>query len=148
MQDQIIERKDLEELFRLKYGTLGTTGWGPHMQYRFRYFTPDDYYEIIVAKFVDANTEWLDVGCGRNLFPDNESLAYLLADRCQLMVGVDPDDTLEENPYVHERVKSTLQDYYPDRTFNLITLRMVAEHITVPQTAVRALARLTRPGGE
>src|SRR5262249_44789725 len=33
-----------------------------------------------------------------------------------------------------------------DRTFDLVTLRMVAEHIVDPDRAVGTLARLTKPG--
>jgi SAM-dependent methyltransferase len=101
----------------------------------------------MVEKLVDANTEWLDVGCGRHLFRNNKPLAHLLSTRCRLLVGVEPDDTLDENPYVHERAKTTLQDYRTNHTFDLITLRMVAEHIIEPQTTAQALANLTRPGG-
>ena len=96
---------------------------------------------------VDVQTDWLDVGCGRSIFPANAKLARILADRCRLLVGVDPDDTLDENPYVHERVKQTIGQYRSDRRFQLVTLRMVAEHITDPVRVVSNLARLTESGG-
>src|SRR5262249_5616582 len=78
----------------------------------------------------------------------NRPLARLLADRCGLLVGVDPDITLEENQFVHERVRSTIDLFHTNRTFDLVTLRMVVEHITEPAATVKALARLTRPGGK
>jgi SAM-dependent methyltransferase len=144
---KFIEPYELYELFCAKYGDLSASGWRPRMRYRFRYFTPDDYYEAIVARSVTPHTQWLDVGCGRELFPGNQPLARRLAGRCSLLVGLDPDNTLHANPYVHQRIKCTLQEYRPQRTFDLITLRMVAEHITAPQIAMAALGRLTRPGG-
>src|SRR2546430_8828263 len=85
-----VTKTDLQEVFRIKYGELSTTGWAPRMRFRFNYFSPDDYYETIVAKLVYEGCLWLDVGCGRNIFPSNRSLARLLADRCGLLVGVDP----------------------------------------------------------
>jgi 2-polyprenyl-3-methyl-5-hydroxy-6-metoxy-1,4-benzoquinol methylase len=63
-------------------------------------------------------------------------------------VGVDPDGNLEENPYVHERVKSTIDRFQSDRLFDLVTMRMVAEHVTDPDATVASLACLMRSGGK
>jgi 2-polyprenyl-3-methyl-5-hydroxy-6-metoxy-1,4-benzoquinol methylase len=143
-----ITETDLQEVFRLKYGNTQTNGWGPRMRLYFNYFTPDDYYEVMVAKLVTNGSSWLDVGCGRNIFPDNHSLARLLTDRCRLVVGVDPDGTIEENPFVHQRFKSTIEEFYSNEEFDLITLRMVAEHVANPESVVASLFRLTKPGGK
>jgi SAM-dependent methyltransferase len=138
---------ELAQQFQQRYGAVETVGWRPRMDWRVGYFSPDEYYEATVAKLVAADTDWLDVGCGRDLFPTNTPLAEELSKRCRLLVGLDPDSTLDENPYVHEKVRGTPDTYHPDRTFSLITLRMVAEHIPDPQACVRRLAALTRPGG-
>lgn len=138
---------DLEELFRGKYGDLAGVGWAPRLRHRFRYFTPDEHYEAVVAKMVRPGSRWLDVGCGRNIFPSNPALARRLAARCALVVGVDPDATLEENEVVHRRVRTGIEGFRSDEVFDVVTLRMVAEHITDPHAAVASLARLTRPGG-
>jgi 2-polyprenyl-3-methyl-5-hydroxy-6-metoxy-1,4-benzoquinol methylase len=141
-------KSELEEVFRLQHGDPATCGWGPRMRLRFGYFTPDVFYEAFVAKCINDNVAWLDVGCGRNLFPSNQRLAQILAERCGLLVGLDPDDTIDENQFVHRRVKSQITDYCSDQTFDVVTLRMVAEHLTDPGAAVSSLARLTRPGGK
>lgn len=140
-------KAELEQLFRLKYGDPEKTGWCPALFYRFGHFTPDEYYEALVAKLVQEGQPWLDVGGGRDLFPHNRPLASLLAKRSGCVVGIDPDDTLDENPFVHHKIKAPIEDYRDSRTFPLVTLRMVAEHITQPQRAAEALARLTAPGG-
>jgi hypothetical protein len=142
-----MQSDELQKLFRIKYGEVSETGWRPRLRHYFHYFTPDDCYEAVVAQAVNTHTRWLDVGCGRELFPNNKPLARLLADRCRLLVGLDPDETVHDNPYIHAQVKSTLQEYHTRQMFDLITLRMVAEHITEPHTAIPALTRLTRPGG-
>lgn len=131
----------------LKFSSFGTLGWDPALRRRFDYFTPNEVYEGLVLSLVDETTAWLDVGCGHNLFPGNEPLARALAARCRLLVGIDPDETIERNSFVHQRVRSTLEAYQPAEPFDLVTLRMVAEHITEPEAAAAALARLTRPGG-
>ena len=81
------------------------------MRHKFAYFTPDDLYEAMVEKHVTPDTHWLDVGCGRFVFPGNPALAGTLSKRCSRLVGVDPDDTLDENRYVHERVKYSIFNY-------------------------------------
>lgn len=138
----------LRKLFRLKYGDEISTGWGPAMRLRAKYFNPDDHYEAMVDGLVTPETSWLDVGCGRRVFPSNRALARQLSERCRLLVGLDPDITIEENPFVHERVRSSLEAYAPgDRRFDLVTARMVAEHVEAPAAFAAALARCLRPGG-
>lgn len=141
------DRAALEDVFRLKYGDLATTGWAPRMRHRFGYFTPDDVYEAMVARLVTPGATWLDVGCGRDIFPSNRPLARRLADRCGLLVGVDPAPTLAENTYLHERVHCTIDEFESEREFDLVTMRMVAEHVAEPERVVRSLARCTRPDG-
>jgi hypothetical protein len=96
-----------------------------------------------MANIVTEKTTWLDVGCGRNIFPSNHNLSKLLADRAELLVGVDPDETLNDNPYVHEKVLGTMEDFQDSRKFNLITLRMVAEHVARPEQLMESLVNVT-----
>jgi SAM-dependent methyltransferase len=111
------------------------------------YFTPDDHYEALLNRLVTPETRWLEVGCGRDIFPQNYRLARELSQRCRLLVGVDPDDTLEENVFLHHKEKVAIEDFAPAERFDLVSLRMVAEHIADPALAVASLARLTAPGG-
>jgi SAM-dependent methyltransferase len=140
---------ELREVVRLKHDhdDISRYGWATRMRLRFEYFTPDELYEATVARLVTPGCAWIDVGCGRRVFPNNPVLAKALAERCALLVGVDPDATIEENPLVHEKARCLIDDYQADRAFDLITLRMVAEHIADPDKAVASLARLTAPGG-
>lgn len=138
--------EDLERLFRLKYGSPDSTGWGPRLRLRAGYFNPDDRYEALIEKLVGPDCRWLDVGCGRSLFPSNEKLAKVLAQRCFLLVGVDPDATLLENPFVHKKISQRLDDFRSDTIFDLVTMRMVAEHVENPASVACALARCTKAG--
>jgi SAM-dependent methyltransferase len=135
------------EVFRIKTGSFARLGWSPRLRQRFGYFAPDEWYEAALLRLIDNHTEWLDVGCGRGLFPSNPNLARLLSSRCRLLVGVDPDDNIDEHPLLHERYKSTIEQFACERQFDLITLRMVAEHVVDPHATVTALGRLTRTGG-
>jgi SAM-dependent methyltransferase len=140
-------KADLQAVFDLKHGDLAAVGWSPRLRRRFGYFSPDDVYEALVDRLVTPGCTWMDVGCGRDLFPGNRRLAERLAARCGLLVGVDPAPTLAENPFVHERVSGALDELDDPRHFDLVTLRMVAEHVERPAQLAAALARCTRPGG-
>lgn len=137
----------LRELIALKYGARETWGWGPVLRERFGHYNPDDRYEALVASLVTPETRWLEIGCGRNLFPSNPRLARLLADRCRLLVGIDPDPTVLENPFIHRQVQGMLEDYREPGEFDLITLRMVAEHVADPPGLLRQIAGRLAPGG-
>jgi 2-polyprenyl-3-methyl-5-hydroxy-6-metoxy-1,4-benzoquinol methylase len=115
------------------------------MHRAFAYFNPDDHYETLVTQLVESNTRWLDVGCGRTLFPSNKRLARVLAARCRELVGVDPAKTLAENPYVHRQIAAPIEAIGDAGPFDLVTLRMVAEHLERPDQVLASLARVTRP---
>jgi SAM-dependent methyltransferase len=148
LTDGEISWKELDAAFRAKYGDPETVGWAPRRRHRHRYATPDDIYETVVARLLRDGDAWADVGCGREVFPSNPTLASALASRSRLLVGIDPDETILENSIVHEQARSTIEDYRNDHPFDLITMRMVAEHINDPAAAVASLARLTAAGSK
>lgn len=137
----------LRQMFARRYGRGPNLGWGPRRRRQCGYFTPDDYYEALVAGLVVPGMQWLDVGCGRELFPNNLGLAEVLSKRCRRLVGVDPDPTLWENAWVHEKHACGIDAFDGAGNFDLVTLRMVAEHIDDPDACVRSIARALRPGG-
>jgi 2-polyprenyl-3-methyl-5-hydroxy-6-metoxy-1,4-benzoquinol methylase len=140
-------RAELETVFRQKHGDPTKTGWGPRTRFSFSYFTPDEYYEAVVSKLVASGCSWVDVGGGRDVFPDNPALATELAARYRRLAAVDPSDTVEENQFAHQRVRARIEDFTSSEPFDLATLRMVAEHIDVPEQSVASLARLVKPKG-
>lgn len=142
----MVNPEQLHGLFHRKY-TGEKVGWGPVQRLKFGYFNPDDIYEATLDTLVHPETEWLDVGCGRDIFPSNFPVAQNLSARCKVLVGLDPSDNIDENPLLHERFKGTLEAFQTDRRFDLITLRMVAEHIADPAGTAAALARLSKTGG-
>ena len=146
----LYSKQDLLAVFNHKYRRHGPDqklGWGPQLRLDFGYFTPDDIYETAVAALVTEDTEWLDVGCGRAVFPHNFTTAKLLAEKCRLLVGLDPSDNIKENQIIHRHFQGLIEDFDWDQQFDLVTLRMVAEHITNPEVAVAALGRICKSGG-
>jgi SAM-dependent methyltransferase len=130
-----------------KIGDLSKGGWGPKQRLGFGHLTPADWYESLLDAIVTPETVWLDVGCGRHLSPGNPATARRLADRCRKLVGIDPSDNIDDNPFVDERLKMPIEDHPPGPAYDLITLRMVAEHVEAPEKVAKQLASLLLPGG-
>jgi 2-polyprenyl-3-methyl-5-hydroxy-6-metoxy-1,4-benzoquinol methylase len=137
----------LTRIFNLKYRKEAELGWGPRTRWRMSYFTPDDFYEAMVDCLVHQGADWIDIGCGRDIFPQNANLARELAQRCARLVGVDPDPNVHDNPFVKERHQGLIESFETSHNFSVITLRMVAEHIANPHAAVAKLSSLCRSGG-
>jgi 2-polyprenyl-3-methyl-5-hydroxy-6-metoxy-1,4-benzoquinol methylase len=135
---------DCHKLATEKYGNPPS----PYIAARLRagYFSPEDHYEALLNRFVTREVKWLDVGCGRAPFPNNIPLSSELAGRCRKIVGLDPDSAICENSFVHERCQVVFEEYSPTQAFDLVTARMVIEHVQRPAEFVRALMRATRPG--
>lgn len=151
-----VSREQLLDLFWSRYGPEGglerdpsRLGWGPRSRLANSYHTPDEHYEALLDALITGKTRWLDVGCGRDLMPGNPGLARLLADRCRELTGIDPAPTLDENPFVHQRVAGTLDTWRPadEVVFDLLTLRMVAEHVADPPALCAQVAARLAPGG-
>lgn len=141
------DEASLRQMFHRRYGSQRSLGWGPLLRQRCNYYTPDDVYEALVAGIVVKGLSWLDVGCGRELFPNNLGLAEILSKRCGRLTGVDPDPTLHENPWVHEKISGGIHQFDGEADFDLVTMRMVAEHIADPMACTKSIARALRPGG-
>jgi len=110
------------------------------------YFSPEEYYETLVDRLITSSTRWLDVGCGKAPFPNNFELSRQLSERCAKLVGVDPDEQSIHNDYVHECHQTTLEGLPIEETFDVITARMVVEHVRYPDSFASALARSTHGG--
>lgn len=146
-QSQQLTRDDLMAIYRVKYYRFGEPGWGPRQRLASGYFAADDHYEALVAKLITPGCDWCDVGCGRDIFPQHPDLARELSARAGFLYGIDPDDNVLENPFVKERFHGIVEDCDTTRVFDVLTMRMVAEHIVDPDRALGRVARLLKPGG-
>lgn len=138
---------ELARGFKAKYYRAGTPGWSPLLRESYGYFTPDDYYETLVSQLVPPGSTWADIGCGRDIFPQNPVLAEQIAARCSFVYGIDPDDNVRENKMVHAYFQGLVEDCDTTHQFDVVTLRMVAEHIVNPGPAMASVKKLLRPGG-
>lgn len=122
-------------------------GPAPIRRRNFGFYTPSEKYEAILNRLLKPESNWLDLGGGRYLFPENPALAIELSKRCSRVVGIDPSPNIEENQYINERFQGFLDDFKGQRNFDVISLRMVAEHIQEPQSIVSQISKSIKVGG-
>jgi SAM-dependent methyltransferase len=75
------------------------------------------------------------------------TLSIELANRASRLVALDPSENVLQNPYADAKIMATVEDAHLDEKFDLATLRMVAEHLPDPRSAIESLTRLVSPGG-
>ena len=138
--------EELRRIFDGKYSGQQDLGWGPRTRIRFGHFSPDEHYETLIGSLVAPGCSWIDIGCGRDIFPSNPGLALELSKRARHVFGVDSDQNIDENPFLTESYRGTLETCQTDRKFDLVTMRMVAEHIENQAAVAQRTFRLANDG--
>jgi len=129
-------------VFRFTYGK-NPKGEGPRIRKQFSYHSPEDYYQAAIITILKKNDTWLDIGCGRDIFPDNHRLAKVLTARTKETVGVDPSSNVLDNQFIHRSYQGFTDSVKEENYYNLVTLRMVAEHVADPDELVSQIDRVS-----
>lgn len=107
--------------------------WFPH--YRPRW----EVYDDRLCSFLAPNVVWLDVGCGNN------ALVRLFHARAGVAAGV--DRITIANAEGARFVQADLRRLpFRSQCADLVTLRMVVEHLQNPQRDLAEIARILKPG--
>jgi SAM-dependent methyltransferase len=87
----------------------------------------------------------LDIGAGQG----KSGNPAMIRQKVGYLVGVDPDSSIEQNPYLHECHRSSLEDFAKNRgaNFDCLYSMFVMEHITRPYEFLSSCRTLLKPGG-
>lgn len=112
-----------------------------------RWAAKSEAYASLVSAHLSPDTVWLDAGCGSRLLEaDLDPLEDWLAAQCKTIIGMDA--SLTPHRSIQSLVKGTLYQLpFADNSLDLITCRMVVEHLDRPRLAFTEAARCLRPGG-
>jgi SAM-dependent methyltransferase len=110
------------------------------------------YLELLKTRLA-PDMRWLDIGCGRRLFPkwmpDAEKEQAALQNSMKATFGLDPDiASLRDNRFVRYRVVGDSGSLpFADTSFDILTANMVVEHIAQPQALLGEVSRVLKPQG-
>jgi len=108
-------------------------------------------YREALQEVVRPGVNWLDLGCGHQLFPDwmpdALSTQLDLVSRCALAMGVDAADLRPHAAGLRKVAADVEQLPFENETFSLVTANMVVEHVRNPERLLREVCRVLVPGG-
>ncbi len=107
-------------------------------------------YTALLEKLIAPDTRWLDAGCGHQLSDGwNIVEEQDVVKRAACVIGCDASlHSIRKHRSVNRKVVSTLEELpFQDGEFNLVTLNMVAEHLSNPKRALHEMARVLAPNG-
>jgi ubiquinone/menaquinone biosynthesis C-methylase UbiE len=110
-------------------------------------------YRDKLMSLVSPKTKWLDLGCGHRLLPewmpDADRQSQTIVGQAGEVFGVDRDfQSLAQHDTIQRKVCGELHQLpFQDKSFDLVTANMVVEHLETPDTALREIARILKPGG-
>jgi ubiquinone/menaquinone biosynthesis C-methylase UbiE len=110
-------------------------------------------YKEVLERHVKLADRWLDIGCGRRLFPEwmphaDEHQSNVIRS-ARSAFGIDPDfASLADNRTVSMRVAGDCSCLpFADASFDLLTANMVVEHVADPSALLQEARRTLKPGG-
>ncbi|PWT99247.1 MAG: hypothetical protein C5B51_27490 [Terriglobia bacterium] len=106
-------------------------------------------YADTIQMYVGPHSRWLDLGCGRSIFPDWIEGQQELATRPELIAGIDYSwSSLRQHNSIRKLAcGDTAHLPFRAGAFNLITANMVFEHLADPAQSLREMNRILEPGG-
>lgn len=105
----------------------------------------DDRFRNELEGVLKGDFHCLDYGAGRGIVGQMNFRSCVA-----FVAGVDPDEVVFSNPYIHEAKLLPLPSGaipYEDERFDVVYCANVMEHIEDPAVTFREIARVLKPGG-
>jgi SAM-dependent methyltransferase len=104
-------------------------------------------YASLISEHLSAESVWLDAGCGNRLLEDDmDPLENWLVAHCHTIIGMDL--TVASHRNIRILTHGSLYHLpFADNSFDLVTCRMVVEHLDDPAKAFLEAHRCLRPNG-
>lgn len=104
-------------------------------------------YASLIAEHVSAESVWLDAGCGKRLLEDDmDPLENWLITQSKTVIGMDLAVTSHRN--ITRLAQGSIYHLpFADNSLDLVTCRMVVEHLEDPAKAFHETHRCLRPNG-
>ncbi len=145
------EARRVAAVDRLRFSKLFTPGGKGHAGTLVRH--PQRIYFERIENQLQAETRWLDVGCGRQLLPwwmkEQAEWEARLTARAESLVGVDPDfAAVRDNRSCSFKLSADATALpFAEDSFDLVTSNMVFEHVEQPLASLAEIRRVLRSGG-
>ena len=110
-------------------------------------------YRDTLSSLLSPSVRWLDIGCGRRLFPEwmpgSNELQTSMLNQVRCAFGLDPDlPSLRDNRFLRSRVQGDSNKLpFASNSFDLVTANMVVEHVADPGALLSEAHRALAPGG-
>lgn len=102
-------------------------------------------FQELLDQHIEPGHHVLEIGAGSGRNHQNH---FPLRGRVARYVGVDPEPSVETNPYLDEGYCAKADSLpFADASFDLVFHHFVAEHFESPFGANREIARVLKPGG-
>ncbi len=101
-------------------------------------------FRELTLKHLKKEDTLLDIGAGRGALPEMN-----FREQAKYCVGVDPDEVVKTNPYIHEAHVGFGNDmpFLTNERFDVVVSNNVLEHIDDPDNFFKEVARVLKKGG-